>query len=38
MRHCDVFLEALTEEWYRGLMRRWESALNHYLETGEKIS
>ncbi len=34
----DAFLEDFTEEWYRGFMAGWELALNHYLETGEKIS
>lgn len=34
----DAFLEDFTEEWYRSFMTGWESALNHYLETGEKIS
>lgn len=33
----DAFLDDFTEEWYRGFMQGWELALNHYLETGEKI-
>ena len=34
----DEFLKEFTAEWYVGLMQNWESAINHYLETGELLS
>jgi hypothetical protein len=34
----DKFLEEFTEDWYVGFMLEWEKAMNHYLETGEKIA
>lgn len=33
----DAFIEQCTEEWYREFMSHWETAMNHYLETGELI-
>lgn len=32
------FVETFTEDHYRGFMQGWERALNHYLETGEKLT
>ena len=34
----DRFLEEFTAQWYGDFMSAWEKALNHYLNTGEKIS
>jgi len=31
----EHFLESRTEDWYRNFMQGWESAMNHYLATGE---
>lgn len=34
----DGFLEEFTEEWYEVFMVEWETAINHYLKTGEQIA
>jgi len=34
----DRFMEEFTTEWYKDFMLNWEKALNHYLNTGEKIT
>ena len=34
----DKFLKEFTEEWYSGFMVEWEKAMNHYLDTGNKIA
>jgi len=34
----DKLMEGFTEDWYEGFMVEWEKAMNHYLETGEKIA
>lgn len=34
----EEFLDEFTDEWYLEFMRRWETALEHYLETGEKLA
>jgi hypothetical protein len=34
----EVFVRSRTAEWYEGFMRGWESAMNHYLAHGQKIS
>ena len=34
----DRFMEEFTPEWYKDFMLDWEMALNHYLNTGEKIA
>jgi hypothetical protein len=34
----DDFLETFTAEWYEGFMKQWETELNHYLATGEKLT
>lgn len=31
----DAFMDQFTETWYRNFMRDWESAMNHYLLSGE---
>lgn len=33
----DAFLADFTPEWYGRFMREWEGALNHYLQTGQKL-
>lgn len=32
----ERFVETRTAEWYGEFMQGWESAMNHYLETGQK--
>lgn len=32
-----TLLESLTSEQWQQFMQRWESAMNHYFETGEKL-
>jgi len=34
----DAFVEAFNEEFYLVFMRDWERRLNHYLETGSRLS
>ena len=34
----DKFIEQFTAEWYEGFMVEWETAMNHYLATGNKIA
>ncbi len=34
----DRFMEEFTEDWYEAFMVDWEKAMNHYLNTGEKIA
>ena len=34
----DKFMEEFTEEWYSDFMEKWEKAMNHYLDTGNKIA
>jgi len=34
----EAFLDAFTAEWYRDFMQEWETALNHYLDTGTMIA
>ena len=34
----DAFLDEFTEEWYEKFMRGWETAINHYLVTGEQLN
>jgi hypothetical protein len=34
----EEFLEECTEDWYEGFMLEWEEAMNHYLDTGNKIA
>jgi hypothetical protein len=33
----DAFVDSFTQEHYDGLMREWESQLNHFLDTGEML-
>lgn len=33
----DRFLDACTPAWYREFMQRWETAMNHFLETGRAL-
>ena len=33
----DAFLASFTSEWYENFMRGWETAMNHYLKTGELL-
>lgn len=33
----DAFLKDFTAEWYRTFMTDWETAMNHYLTTGEML-
>ena len=33
----DKFLEEFTEDWYKDFMVEWEKAMNHYLDTGNKL-
>lgn len=33
----DSFVEDCTGKWYANFMNHWETAMNHYLETGELI-
>jgi hypothetical protein len=33
----EQFMEEFTEEWYEAFMVEWETAMNHYLDTGKKI-
>ena len=34
----DKFIEEFTEDWYEGFMVEWEKAMNHYLDTGQRIA
>jgi len=34
----DAFLDEFTKEWYEKFMRGWETAINHYLQTGEQLN
>lgn len=34
----DGFLDEFTTEWYGRFMRGWETAMNHYLKTGEQLA
>lgn len=34
----DEFIGGFTEDWYRRFMQGWETVLNHFLETGRKMS
>lgn len=34
----DKFMEEFTEEWYSDFMGKWEKAMNHYLDRGNKIA
>jgi hypothetical protein len=34
----DAFLQEFTEQWYENFMQGWESAMNHYLKTGEMLA
>ena len=34
----DAFLEGFTAEWYENFMQGWETAINHYLKTGEQLA
>lgn len=34
----DAFVKDFTEDFYARFMRDWESRLNHYLRTGERLS
>ena len=34
----DKSMEEFTEDWYKGFMMEWETAMNHYLNTGEMIA
>lgn len=34
----ERFMENFTEAWYEDFMLEWERQLNHYLDTGQKIS
>ena len=34
----DVVLKSFTTEWYENFMRGWETAMNHYLKTGELLA
>jgi hypothetical protein len=34
----DAFLASFTTEWYENFMRGWETAMNHYLKTGELLA
>ena len=34
----DAFLDEFTEESYEKFMRGWETAINHYLVTGEQLN
>ncbi len=34
----DAFLDEFTEEWYEKFMQGWETAINHYLRTGEQLN
>jgi hypothetical protein len=34
----DAFLEDFTAAWYENFMRGWETAMNHYLKTGELLA
>ncbi len=33
----DQFLERFTDSYYSQLMIEWESAMNHYLQTGQRL-
>jgi hypothetical protein len=33
----NAMLERYTPEWFLSKMRRWEKAINHYLQTGELL-
>ena len=33
----EAFLEEFTADWYRGFMKEWEDAMNHYLTSGQMI-
>lgn len=34
----DTFLAEFTAEWYESFMQGWETAINHYLKTGEQLA
>ncbi len=34
----DAYLASFTTEWYENFMRGWETAMNHYLKTGELLA
>jgi hypothetical protein len=34
----DAFLDNFTTEWYEKFMQGWETAINHYLRTGEQLN
>ncbi len=34
----NKFIEEFTEDWYKDFMVEWEKAMNHYLDTGDKIT
>jgi hypothetical protein len=34
----EKFLKEFTHEWYVDFMKNWEKAMNHYLNTGNKIT
>ena len=34
----DAFLTEFTAEWYETFMQGWETAINHYLKTGEQLA
>lgn len=33
----DSFVAGFTEEFYAGFMKEWETRMNHYLKTGERL-
>ena len=34
----ERFVANCTADWYRQFMEHWETAMNHYLTTGEKLA
>lgn len=34
----EQFMDEFTEKWYENFMQEWETQLNHYLGTGNKIA
>jgi hypothetical protein len=34
----DDFVAGFTEDFYREFMREWETRMNHYLKTGERLA
>lgn len=34
----EQFMKEFTYEWYVNFMKGWEKAVNHYLNTGEKLA